>query len=61
MIGCAYFAGVFISASNMDREIAPSQLLVVLVGGLGGLLGSLLDSLLGARYIIYCYVHCTIY
>jgi len=48
VIGCAYFLGVLISASNMDREIAPSQLLVILVGGLGGLLGSLLDSLLGA-------------
>merc|ERR1711881_119941 len=47
-IGCAYFLGVLISASNMDREIAPTQLLVILVGGLGGLLGSLLDSLIGA-------------
>ena len=28
--------------------IAPCQLLVILVGGLGGLLGSLLDSLIGA-------------
>ena len=28
--------------------MAPSQLLVILVGGLGGLLGSLLDSLIGA-------------
>ena len=28
--------------------MAPCQLLVILVGGLGGLLGSLLDSLIGA-------------
>merc|ERR1712055_515600 len=48
VIGCAYFIGVFISASHMDRDIAPTQLLVILVGGLGGLLGSLLDSLIGA-------------
>ena len=28
--------------------MAPCQVLVILVGGLGGLLGSLLDSLIGA-------------
>merc|ERR1712168_1102504 len=48
VIGFAYFLGVFLSAANADRDIAPNQLLVILVGGLGGLLGSLLDSLLGA-------------
>jgi len=48
VIGFAYFLGVFLSASSVDKDIAPNQLLVILVGGLGGLLGSLLDSLLGA-------------
>jgi len=48
VIGAAYFVGVMMSAASMDREIAPNQLLVILVGGLGGLLGSLLDSLIGA-------------
>merc|ERR1711892_1380037 len=48
VIGAAYFVGVMVSAASMDREIAPNQLLVILVGGLGGLLGSLLDSLIGA-------------
>lgn len=33
---------------QVDMAIAPCQLLVILVGGLGGLLGSLLDSLIGA-------------
>ena len=33
---------------QVDLAIAPCQLLVILVGGLGGLLGSLLDSLIGA-------------
>ena len=33
---------------QVDMAMAPSQLLVILVGGLGGLLGSLLDSLIGA-------------
>ena len=33
---------------QMDTTSAPCQLLVILVGGLGGLLGSLLDSLIGA-------------
>merc|ERR1711928_278366 len=48
VIGFAYFVGIMMSAASMDREIAPNQLLVILVGGLGGLLGSLLDSLIGA-------------
>jgi len=47
-VGVAYFVGVVMSASAVDREIAPNQLLIILVGGLGGLLGSLLDSLIGA-------------
>ena len=49
MIGLAYYIGVLIAASNADIAIAPNQLLVILVGGLGGLLGSVLDSILGAR------------
>ena len=49
VIGLAYYIGVLIAASNADIAIAPNQLLVILVGGLGGLLGSVLDSILGAR------------
>jgi uncharacterized membrane protein len=48
VIGLAYYAGIVMAASASDLALAPSQLLVVLVGGVGGLLGSLLDSLLGA-------------
>jgi len=48
LIGLAYYAGVLMSASSNDLEIAPSQLLVILVGGLGGLIGSIIDSILGA-------------
>jgi len=48
VIGLAYYIGVLIAASNADIAIAPNQLLVILVGGLGGLLGSVLDSILGA-------------
>eukprot|EP00092_Neocalanus_flemingeri_P016637 GFUD01017998.1.p1 GENE.GFUD01017998.1~~GFUD01017998.1.p1 ORF type:complete len:333 (+),score=74.24 GFUD01017998.1:91-1089(+) len=48
VIGVAYFVGVLMSAASMDMEVAPNQILVILVGGLGGLGGSLLDSLLGA-------------
>lgn len=48
LIGLAYYLGVQMSASSNDLEIAPSQLLVILVGGLGGLIGSIIDSLLGA-------------
>jgi len=44
VIGVAYFMGILMSVS----QVAPCQLLVILVGGLGGLLGSLLDSLIGA-------------
>eukprot|EP00092_Neocalanus_flemingeri_P003005 GFUD01003214.1.p1 GENE.GFUD01003214.1~~GFUD01003214.1.p1 ORF type:complete len:333 (+),score=66.80 GFUD01003214.1:86-1084(+) len=48
VIGVAYFMGILMTAASMDMEIAPNQILVILVGGLGGLGGSLLDSLLGA-------------
>ena len=33
---------------HQSVQVAPCQVLVILVGGLGGLLGSLLDSLIGA-------------
>jgi len=48
LIGCAYWAGVYLSASHVDMVLAPEQWKIVLVGGLGGLLGSIIDSLLGA-------------
>jgi len=48
VIGFAYYVGVLMSASSLDLDLAPNQLLLVLVGGMGGLLGSLLDSLIGA-------------
>merc|ERR1711970_1447603 len=48
VIGFAYYLGIFMAASQVDTAMAPCQLLVILVGGLGGLLGSLLDSLIGA-------------
>merc|ERR1712105_376634 len=49
VIGFAYWLGIVMSAASLDLALAPTQLLVILVGGLGGLLGSLLDSLIGAR------------
>ena len=42
------FDPINIYSCQVDMAIAPCQLLVILVGGLGGLLGSLLDSLIGA-------------
>ena len=48
IIGVAYYIGIMMSASSQDLNIAPDQLLVILIGGLGGLLGSLIDSVLGA-------------
>jgi len=48
VIGAAYWLGIVMSAASLDLALAPTQLLVILVGGLGGLLGSLLDSLIGA-------------
>jgi len=48
VIGFAYFVGVLMSSSHLDLNSAPNQLLLVVVGGIGGLLGSLLDSLIGA-------------
>jgi len=48
VIGLAYFVGVLMSAQAEDIALAPSQLIVVLVGGIGGLLGSVLVSLVGA-------------
>jgi len=48
IIGLAYYIGIMVSASSQDLNIAPDQLLVILIGGLGGLLGSIIDSVLGA-------------
>jgi len=48
VIGFAYYLGVMMSATSVDMELAPNQLLIIVAGGLGGLLGSVLDSLLGA-------------
>ena len=66
MIGFAYFVGVMMSAASMDLELAPNQMLIILVGGLGGLLGSVLDSLIGARWVstiltIYSVINLTLY
>jgi len=48
VIGVAYYVGIFFSATSADLAVAPNQLVVILVGAVGGLLGSLLDSLIGA-------------
>jgi len=48
VIGFAYYLGVLMSATSVDMEVAPNQVLIIVAGGLGGLLGSVLDSLLGA-------------
>ena len=45
----AYYLGILMFASSHDLNLAPDQLLVILIGGLGGLLGSIIDSVLGAR------------
>ena len=48
VIGLAYYVGILMAAQASDIALAPSQLIVILIGGIGGLLGSLLDSLIGA-------------
>jgi len=48
VIGVAYFGGVSMAAASADLSLAPNQMMVILVGGLGGLLGSIIDSILGA-------------
>ena len=52
VIGFAYYLGVLMSSSHLDLNTAPNQLLLVLVGGLGGLLGSMLDSLIGEELLL---------
>ena len=51
VIGVAYFGGVSMAAASADLTLAPNQMMVILVGGLGGLLGSIIDSILGARCV----------
>jgi len=48
VIGAVYCMGVLFAAPSIDTAIAPNQLLLVFVGGVGGLIGSLFDSLIGA-------------
>ena len=48
VVGGAYYLGIILFSSSQDFLKAPSQLNVILVGGLGGLLGSIIDSILGA-------------
>jgi len=48
IIGVAYYLGILMFACSRDLSLAPDQLLVILIGGLGGLLGSIIDSILGA-------------
>jgi len=48
VVGLAYYLGIAMAATQADLAMAPVQLTIILVGGVGGLLGSLLDSLLGA-------------
>lgn len=48
VVGAAYYLGVILFSSSQDLILAPSQLNVILLGGLGGLLGSVIDSFLGA-------------
>merc|ERR1719412_2767976 len=48
VVGLAYYLGIAMAATQADLAMAPIQLTIILVGGMGGLLGSLLDSLIGA-------------
>ena len=48
VVGLAHYAGIVLTSLQSDLTRAPSQLWVIFLGGLGGLLGSIVDSLLGA-------------
>ena len=50
VVGLAHMAGILLTSHQSDLTRAPSQLVVVLLGGLGGLLGSIVDSILGASF-----------
>ena len=48
VVGLAHYLGIILTSLQSDLTRAPSQLWVVFLGGLGGLLGSIVDSFLGA-------------
>ena len=48
VVGLAHYAGIILTSVRGDLSRAPSQLWVIFLGALGGLLGSVVDSLLGA-------------
>ena len=48
VVGLAHYLGILLTSLQSDLTRAPSQLWVIFLGGLGGLLGSVVDSLLGA-------------
>ena len=48
VVGLAHYAGILLTSLQSDLSRAPTQLWVIVLGSLGGLLGSIVDSLLGA-------------
>jgi len=48
VVGVAFYFGIILGASNPLLSKSSSQLPIILVGGIGGILGSIIDSVLGA-------------
>jgi len=47
-VGIAFYIGIIVGVPNLLLAKSSSQLPVIFVGGIGGLIGSLFDSFLGA-------------